>query len=553
MSSSTHARALAASRRGVVAAGLIAVVAAGTPASAHAAASPSGGILVTALALSPQHVSAAGGGATTTLTFTIADGDAGVSAVGGDVIIRQEGDQSGTYVGRAYDVQFAYLNSLSAYGGGADYVSGTPQSSSYKATFVVPQYTSKRSAKWVVTSVDAQDSTGAALAASGTALSRFDHTDWVGATETVDSTAPGYGYLALGSNYYPARPYVYVNGAPGEQTYDFTVQDQQSGFWKGTLTLAGPGGATIDTDFAYVQEPGQSSFDCGLLSGGTDQDLNCAVPVVFPVGTAAGTWTVSKVTVTDNAGNASVAGGLSALPVQVTSDATLSAGGFAAAPSVLDTWVRPQTTQLTFSVAGARQGVSAVYVDDTNGGCVEVGTSATQNADGTYSVPVSLKASVPSCTIDGIAVVDGAGDVALYGSEYGAPDPGVTISRTPDTTPPTVTSASLSQTTIPASQILGGTEIQAVVEVAASVAPVNGFSSFTYDTSGNVVGQVGGGTSMAPDGTVDVPVYLPGGLAPGTYTVGFTLTDAGYLSRSYGTPGGTPVPGGPLTITVTAS
>lgn len=40
-------------------------------------------------------------------------------------------------------------------------------------------------------------------------------------------------------------------------------------------------------------------------------------------------------------------------------------------------------------------------------------------------------------------------------------------------------------------------------------------------------------------------------LQPGTYTIGFRLTDAGSLSTAYG-PGATTVPGGPLTITVTS-
>jgi len=43
---------------------------------------------------------------------------------------------------------------------------------------------------------------------------------------------------------------------------------------------------------------------------------------------------------------------------------------------------------------------------------------------------------------------------------------------------------------------------------------------------------------------------LTSGLAAGTYTVGFTIVDVGGLQNTYG-PGGLPVPGGPLTLTVT--
>ncbi|WP_345030491.1 hypothetical protein [Kutzneria kofuensis] len=46
-------------------------------------------------------------------------------------------------------------------------------------------------------------------------------------------------------------------------------------------------------------------------------------------------------------------------------------------------------------------------------------------------------------------------------------------------------------------------------------------------------------------------VYLNSPAPPGVYTIGFSLTDEGHLTTAYGPPNGQPMPGGPLTITVT--
>lgn len=537
-------------RRVAAAAALIMVVLCAVPVAAHAA----GGLSVTALAFSPQRVAADSGGATSTLTFTIADANTGATSIAGDIYIRQQGDDPGTYIGRAYDVQFAYLNTLS-YDNGADYVSGSVQSSSYTYTFPVPRYASKSMVKWVISEVDVQDGTGAGLSVTGSSLSQFDTA--VTASETVDSTQPTYQDLSLTTNMGATRPYVYAHGTSGFQVYQFDVQDSQSGFWKGSIELSGPGGTVITTPFAYTQEPGQQIFDCGLVSGGTDQDLFCDVLVAFPAGTAAGTWTVSQLTLTDNANNTKTYRDLNVLPVVVTSDAAVSASAFTVSPAELNTWTQPQTTTLTFAVSGAQQGISAVYVDADTPLCRQLSTTPTTNPDGTVSIPIQMSTFIPDCDINGIAIFDGAGNLALYGNEYGAPDPGITVSRVPDTTPPTITSATLSQTTISQTQISDGPDLQVIAQTVAPIAPIDGFSLVVYDSTGNPAdgGTVGesGGTGANADGVLDLNVPLPYGMAPGTYTVGFlSITDAGNLTTAYG-PGANPIPGGPLTFTVTAS
>jgi hypothetical protein len=45
---------------------------------------------------------------------------------------------------------------------------------------------------------------------------------------------------------------VYDNGVAGSMGYSLAPQDQQSGFWKGTIRLTGPGGQTLHGTFAFT-------------------------------------------------------------------------------------------------------------------------------------------------------------------------------------------------------------------------------------------------------------------------------------------------------------
>ena len=76
---------------------------------------------------------------------------------------------------------------------------------------------------------------------------------------------------------------------------------------------------------------------------------------------------------------------------------------------------------------------------------------------------------------------------------------------------------------------------------------MNQLSIYAFDSSGNEVFEQSGGVSSISTNSFNLSEFLPAG----TYTVGFTLTDEGGLSTSYGTPGGQPMPGGPLQFTVT--
>lgn len=516
-------------------------------ASAASAAAKSKGLSVTALDVTPKSVKPGLGQATVTMTWTITDNAALAATVGGDLFIRMQGSTPGTYLGMAYDIPFAVASD--SYDG-ATWVSGTAAQSSYSYVFAVPVYANDTKARWTVSEIDAHDDLGNTLAATDSALAGFTRT--ITTTAQVDSTAPALPSVQLAGYNPPA--YFYDGQHPAVVTYQIGASDNQSGFWKGTLRLVGPSGQSLTTSFAYLDNrPANASCFSYYASHAPAAYAWCNVPVTFPAASV-GTWTLASVTLTDNAGNTATYPSPDPLPVGLSNDSTLRASGFSVSPNPLNTWGQAQTTQLTFSADGVRQGLTSVVVD-AGYDCNQQTQTPTQNLDGTYSVPITMRPyfydSGNTCQITGLVLTDGAGDLALYGSDYGAPDPAVTITRVPDTTAPTATTASLTSSTISAADYA---YLNAQVTVSAPIAPVEYYSVTVYDASGNPTNiQTTGFTGPVFDGGIAV-MYInvyPLALAPGTYTVGFTITDAGGLSNSYGGPGQPPVPGGPLTLTVT--
>lgn len=510
-----------------------------------ARATVAGRLAVTALSFSPSSVDASTGTASATLTWTVTDSNAKAADIAGEVDIREAGSFPGTYIGMAYVAPFDLTGALSGELLGSG--SGTAQRATFSYTFSVPQYANATTASWVVSQADVKDDQGASADISAVSLTRFHAA--LSATELPDTTAPSYDEFVFANP--SQRPFLYDNGTSASLTYSLEVIDPESGFWKGTLELRGPNGQRASGSFAAGYSVTDGLDVCGQGIGFGTQDIICTAMVTIPANAAAGTWSVSAITLTDNAGNTETYGGLSELPVTVTADNLITASGFTVNPNPVDDWGTFAHTTLAMAVTGESGGVTAIYVDGSAGSCGQSSTTPALNSDGTYSVPLYMVIDNASCTITGIAVVDGAGDVSLYGSEYGAPDPGVTITQVPDTTPPVATAASLTSTSLAYSadsQFDGLT-----VTIDDAVAPVNQISVFLYDSSGNG-GEVSfGGVQSTLNGTLTDGFSIPAGMAPGTYTVGFELVDAAGLTTFYGTPNGTPVPGGPLTLTITSS
>jgi hypothetical protein len=530
----------------IAAAAVIVMSIAGTAVAASAATGQAGGELAYAsINFAQHHVDASGGHVAVTLTWQLTDSNPNASFVAGEIDIRMAGDTPGKFIGRTYQIQY----DISGSPDGDVTATGTAQNSSYSYAFPVPQYANAKEAKWVVTKATALDDQGDTLSRSGAALDAFSAT--LNAKELADTTPATYDQLAIAPVNGGSHPYVYDNGVAGSMGYSLVVQEPESGFWKGTIRLKGPGDQTLHGAFAFTSSENQGE-SCGNLGGGDDFDTSCGVEMTIPAGTAAGTWVVSGITLVNNAGISKTYGNLNAVPIVVTGDTGLSATGFTASPNPVNNWVNVlNPVQITMTVAGAQQGISAIYVDAANAApCQQFNSTPTVNQDGTVSVSIDDFQGTAVCQIGGIAIVDGAGNVALYGSEYNAPDPGVTIMRVPDTTAPTATSASLTPTSLPASQTFDN-PFTLTLQVVAPIAPVNQFSIYAYDSSGNEVFEQSGGVSPTPTGQLQNFFNLSEFLPAGTYTVGFTLTDEGGLSTSYGTPGGQPMPGGPLQFTVT--
>jgi hypothetical protein len=537
--------------RFVAIAGSAALIAMGIAAPASAAAgapaAAKGKLAVTALSFAQSTVDATSGTATVNLNWTVTDSDTAATDVAGQVTIRMAGSKPGTYVGQAWVAAYDFDGALTGEIQGNP--TGTPQDGSYSYSFAVPQYAAAATARWVVTEVTAQDNEGATLTLTGAKVASFGAT--LTATELVDTAAPTYDSLMFANP--SQRPFVYDNGVNGSMTYYLEVLDPQSGFWRGSLTLQGPDGQTAHGTFSQAYSVTEDTELCNGNPSSVNDAL-CTVTVTIPAGAAAGTWAVSKIVLTDNAGNTATYRNIDALPITVTADAVVTASGFSASPNPVNDWGTFTTSTVSMTVSGAVDGISAVYVDGTVGDCVQEG-AATVGADGAVSVPMTIVENVPSCTITGIAVVDGDGDAALYGSEYGAPSPGLTITQVPDT-PPVISSASVSPSSVPES-----TSTQTVivtVTIGDVVAPVQYIYAYLYDSSGNQVGGLDGSWQQVPylgsgmTGTLSFTV--PASLAPGVYTIGLQVIDVAGMETGYGpVPGGHPVPSGPVQLTVTSS
>lgn len=281
--------------------------------------------------------------------------------------------------------------------------------------------------------------------------------------------------------------------------------------------------------------------------------MSCAIGVTLPSGAPAGNWRLAALVLHNNAGGVATYKNPTAPSITVTSNSTVRASDFQITPNPVNNWRSEAMTELSMAVTGARRGVSAVHVDFGSGGCRQWGDT-TATADGQIAVPVLVYRQTRSCEVEGVRVVDGAGNVALYGPQFGAPDPGLTITQVPITEPPVARGATLDPASLPSSEV-GWSSVTLTVRADVRTAPVDGIAVYLYDPDGEVVSQSTGGTSQAEDGTVTHRLYLPWeGLEPGEYTVGLALDDAAGNSSRWNMPDradSLTLPGGPLILTVT--
>lgn len=519
---------------------------------------------VSALSFASPTVDAAAGNnlnpVSQTVNFTVTDSDPTATSVAGEVVIRQFGPSAGSYVGQPLEFSFSEGSSLL---NGATFVSGTPASSTYSYTFGMPAYAAASSVTWGVSLISIYDDPGGQESVlSGSALSGLSNT--FTATEQVEGATPTYSGLSVTTGSALVNPPYVYNDVGGLAIYSIDVRDPGSGVWQGSLTITGPGGITRTAPFwAYADAsltqtwPCQNESNLSLLA---DDDVSCSPEVFIPAGAPAGTWAVTSISLTNNAGLSQNYTGLDLAPITVASRGALSASNFKVTPAQVNNWRSNATTTVSMDITGAQDGVSSiqVFTSDFGSACSQQSTTPTQNADGSYGVPLTIDQVLENgstCTINGIAVTDGAGDLALYGSDFTTTALNLEVTNVPDTTPPVVTAAAMSVTSIEQSQLASqGNTVYVTAQTETLMAPISQYSTTVYDSSGTAVAGQATVAEVSASGQVELGLGLEStpALAVGTYTVAFALTDSGGLTTSYGGPGQNPVPGGPLTFTVTA-
>ncbi|MBV1852249.1 hypothetical protein [Catellatospora tritici] len=520
----------------------LAVFAAAGPASA-AAASGGAKLGLGALAFSADTVDTTAGspsGSAVDLKWTVTDKDAVATEVHGTVELRLFNGDTAVGPTRSYRWQLQPGGSGDVYAD--DWSQPTAQQSSYTLNFVVPQYGPAEHVTWRVTKLTVADDHGNTRSFGTDKLAAFDST--VAVTELVDTEAP---VLQMFGRSWEQRPELYADGR--ELTFKYTVSIQdQAGFWKGRVKLRGPGGVRVVWPFQLVKVDSSTSL-CGDFPNYDNHAVWCELSFTLPQGSPAGVWHVAGVELTDVAGNSATREvDAETSDVHTTANSPLSASGFALSATEVNNWRQDQTFRLSLRPAGAEGAITSVRA---YGDCWQMNTTPEAAADGTVSVELMIMVSFPDCHIDGVAVEDAAGNLALYGTQFGNADLGLRVRRAADTTAPAVAGAVLSRTTAPSSELYS---ISAKVTLESSeFSRVQQYYSFTfYDEQGRSIGGGSGWVEEGEDGTVTIEtsLYNP---PPGVYTGGFILVDAAGNSAAYGRgyDDNLPIPGRPLVLTVT--
>jgi hypothetical protein len=521
--------------RALVTAGAAAAVALSvtTPAVAAPAAGPV--LEITSIAFDRTQVDVTQDSAVVSLTWTIANRSAKAQRINGAVELRQFAGSE--QVGQPRTVSYDLDGGRSQVGG-----SGTAQESTYAYNFAVPRYSSVAQAVWRVTKVTIADDVAHARTV------RDPGPAALAVTQLVDAEGPVAEQLHVDFD----QPLgLYDDGSGVTLRYRAQIVDE-SAFRRGKLTLAGPDGRRLSSTFQLTQSGSQWS-----CNGETAYDpawVTCPVSIAVPAGSSSGTWRVARLDLTDSWGNTRAdTSPEGPAPIQVSRNDVVSAADFALTEPQVNNWRKQASTALTFTPRGAVGGLASVDLDLS--WCSQPSHTPTVGDDGSVSVEILMPSGwASSCEIDGIKLTDGAGNVAFYGTTYGAPDLDLTITQVPDEKAPVVLSAELPKATWTQQETedAWGLGFDVTVEVD-EFAPISQFSATIYDSTGASQGGMYGGEHDDGTGVFHLAVST-GRLDPGQYTIGFSLTDqAGNTSRwGYPNNAGNPIPSGPLVLTVTA-
>ncbi|GAB7048999.1 hypothetical protein [Catenuloplanes indicus] len=492
----------------------MAVLVGATPASAASST-----LSLTSISFGSTQVDASNGDVTP-LTWTVTDSNTDSYGPSGTVTLRQRGDGPGEFVGLSHRITFQFGDQ--GHYAVARHVSGPATASTYVYDFAPPRHSATGTAEWVVTSVE--------VTTIGATLTVTDGLPSLTATTLVDDVAPTLQHISLTGIPDGREPYVFAG--TGALRVSLSPVDYPSGISHAVVTFTGPGGQTINGEARVETIPGSGTW-CGETSTSGLFQPHCTALVHVPAGAPSGVWHLTSVALTDNSGNTGViTDGLDVPSVTVTSNESLSVRAFTATPNPVNNWHGDTWTTLTLAVDGAQGGVSLVQSDFQVGSCQDVSATPTVNSDDTVSVPVRMRQGAEECIFVSLAVVDGAGNVALYGPGYQAPAIGLTIERLPNTTPPVASDLSWERQTFAASET--GASLVLTMAITAPVAPVNTSGLYLVLPNGHELPL--NGSHEPGDGTLTIRAGLPSGLAPGTYPVRLYIQDAGWLRSDYAAP-----------------
>ena len=399
------------------------------PALTPAPAAAAGPVLeITSIAFDRVEVDVTEDYATANLTWTITNRSARADQINGAVELRQfNGEEQ---VGLPHTVSYSFNGGWTPVRG-----TGTAQESTYSYDFPVPRYSSAARTVWRVTKVTIADDAAHARTV------RDPGPAAVTTTQLVDADGPTVEQVYFGFDQPRA---FYDDGSGVTLNYQVTIRDQ-SAFRRGKLTLAGPGGTRLSSTFQLVQSGTQ-----WLCNGETVWDptwLTCSVPVVVPPGSTSGAWRIARVELTDAFGNTKADSvPEQPEPIQVTRNDVISATDFALTRTEVNNWRRRASTDLTFEPHGLVGGLASVEV--AVNWCSQPSLVPPVGDDGTVAVEIVMPAEhTSSCEFDGVKLTDGAGNVALYGTEYGAPGLYLVVRQVPDDKAPVALSARLPKAT----------------------------------------------------------------------------------------------------------
>jgi hypothetical protein len=514
---------------------LVAAIAAAimTPAnSAGAAHNPR--ITISNVAFAVDQVDVTTGWSYVDLTWAIADTSPTATQIKGTVTIKEYVGQRA--VGPEQTVRYSLVPEWPAL------VSAEPgstvASSTYRYEFLVPQYGSATNRTWRVTRITAEDDTGLIRRLGGDVAR-------LAATGLVDTTAPTIFFMIKTDTPEP----IFDSGSGVTLRYNLRIDEPESGFWKGRVVFAGPGGARVTVPLRLVDR-GEPWPYCGDSPVFVLSDVECTIALTVPAGSPSGTWRITSVVLTNTAEITAPAADADPIPIRVTRNDRVSATDFALVPTNVDNWRENAPLTLRLRPTAAQGGLARVAVHTS---CWAVSDTPTFATDGTASVEFVMPTFLRRCDFEGILLTDGAGNIAVYGTVYGAPALDLVATTTPDTTPPVATAVSMTQTVRLASDT-SPIGVHATVDDTTG-APINRYSVTFYSTATQAsVGGGSGGISTGSDGVVGMTAHV-GRLPVGTYIAGFTLTDAADHNAFYGYPYGSnpnvqPMPGGPLILTV---